>query len=203
MGTDISLYAEVKRDGVWHLIGGLEENPEYYPEENSQAQRFKPISIYDVRNYNLFAILADVRNPNARTLNGQKFEVIAPTRGLPEDLCPEIRHWSEGWRGELFSPSWLSLSEILRFDWHRKRMHFQAMVDARVAPLFQPNKPFPLKSWPKDIPIGYGAYLKDGVTVCWADTYAASVGEPFLNAMEGLKTDEKPSRLRLVFWFDQ
>lgn len=34
----------------------------------------------DTRNYNLFGILADVRNPNGSTLNNQKFDVIAPPR---------------------------------------------------------------------------------------------------------------------------
>lgn len=56
MGTDIYMYAEVKRDGAWHLIGGLEENDDYDPEYDTDDHRFKPIDVYDARNYNLFAI---------------------------------------------------------------------------------------------------------------------------------------------------
>lgn len=203
MGTDISLYAEVKREGVWHFAGAMEENPEYYPQENPKAQRVKPVEIYRTRNYNLFAILADVRNPNGRTLNGEKFEVIASPRGWPEDLSPELRNWFSSWEDDyLISPGWLLLSEILRFDWQRRRMRFEAMVDARVAPLFQEDKPFPHQKWPREIPTGFGGYLRAGVTVRWTATYADSVGPDALQLFEQLKKLGTPSRVRLVFCFD-
>ena len=193
MGTDIYMHAEVKRNGAWQLIL---ENTEYHPEKN--AQRREPIKVYTGRDYNLFAILANVRNPNGRTVDDKKFDVIAPPRGLPKDLSPEIRDWFENWA---MSPSWLLLSEILNFDWHGKVMHFEAMVDARAAHLFVEDEPFPSDKWPEDVQKGYSTIMRDGVTVRWADTYAASVGEGVLELFNKLKQHGEPSQVRLVFWF--
>lgn len=201
MGTDIYMCAEVKRNGAWHLIVNLEENIEYYPEDDPNAQHHEPLELCINRNYNLFGILADVRNPNGITLNGQKFDVIAPPRGLPEDLSPEILDSLKDWQDEMSSINWLLLSEILQFDWYGKVMHYEAMVDARVAHLFEESKPFPFDRWPEDIQMGYSAYMRDGVTVRWADTYAASIGTDVLELFNGLKQYGEPSTIRLVFWF--
>lgn len=202
MGADIWMYAEFKKDGVWHLAGDIEKNPEYYPEENSEAQLYKLVEVYDTRNYNLFGILADVRNLNGHTLDNQKFDVIASPRGLLEDLSPEIQSWVKDWEDQYFSPSWLLLSEVLRFEWQRKVMRYEAMIDARVAHLFREDEPFPFSKWLQDVQMGYATYLKDGVTVRWTDTYAASVGEDFFEVINSLKQYGKPSRVRLVFWFN-
>lgn len=207
MGTDIYLYAEIKKNHGWHLLGELEENPEYYPEEKPNAQLLKPVELYDSRNYDLFGILADVRNPNGRTLDNQKFEVISPARGLPDDLSPEIHDWLTDWEwgndeeSDISSPSWLLLSEILQFDWHGKVMRYEAMVDARVAHLFEEDKPFPYSQWPEDIQMSYSQYHRDGVTVRWASTYAESVGKDFMDLLNVLSQHGQPSQIRLVFWF--
>jgi hypothetical protein len=207
MGTDIYLYAEIKRKDGWHLLGELEENSEYYPEEKPNAQMLKPVELYANRNYNLFSILADVRNPDGKTLGNQKFEVISPPRGLPEDLSPELHDWlkerelEDDKGSDVSGSSWLLLSEVLQFDWHGKVMRYEAMVDARAAHLFDENEPFPLCQWPKDIPISYSAYKKDGTTVRWSDTYANAVGTDFFELLENLKKYGDPSQIRLVFWF--
>lgn len=120
MGTDISMYAEIKRNGRWHFLGDMEENKDYFPEENPNAQRHKPIEIYDSRNYPLFAILADMRNPD----KGVTYDVIAQPRGLPQDLSPEIQNWLLDWEVEdqtdFMVFSWLLLSEVLDFNWQKK-----------------------------------------------------------------------------------
>ena len=195
MGTDIYMHAEVKRNGAWRPVS-LEENTEYHLEKNAQLR--EPIEVYKGRNYNLFSVLADVRNPGGRTRDGRKFDVIAPPRGLPEDLSPEMRDLVEEW---VMSPSWLLLSEILDFDWRGKVMHFEAMVDARAAHLFVEDEPFPFSKWPKDVQMGYSVIERDGVMVWWADTYAASVGEGVLELFKGLTQYGDPSQVRLVFWF--
>ena len=208
MGTDIYLYAEIKRKGSWHLLLESEENSRYHPEGKLNAQLLKPVELYASRNYDLFSILADVRNPNGKTLDNQKFEVISPPRGLPEDLSPELRDLLKEWEfengedGGFSGPSWLLLSEVLQFDWHGKVMHYEAMVDARAAHLFDENEPFPFRQWPKDIPISYGVIIKDGVIVRWTDTYANAVGTDFFEMLENLKKYGDPSQIRLVFGFD-
>lgn len=133
------------------------------------------------------------------------------------------------WEGEELSPSWLYLSEVLQFDWQGKVLQVEAMVDARAAHLFEPDKPFPFDKWPEDIPMLY-AYVKNGViggwsvklpfdkwdkwyenipmlekngvTVNWSDTYLTLVGDGVFEQFEALKQFGHPSDIRLVFWFD-
>lgn len=203
MGTDIHLHAEIRTEDSWNLIGEMEKNVEFFPDEN--APEFKPTDLYRVRDYNLFDILGGLQRSTLRTLNGQEFETIAPRRGLPADLCPQIRQWHEQWNDDeygSFGESWLLLSEILAFDWEGKKMRFEATVDARVAHLFRENQPFPKAHWPPDIPVGYGAYLRDGVKVRWTNSYAASVDPNFFQMLKSLKSLGKPSYIRLIFWFD-
>lgn len=208
MGTDIYLYVEIKKNGTWQLLS-LNERGEHRPEEDSEgcldSQFSAPIESYNARNYDLFAILADVRNPTGRTLNHQPFDVIAPPRGLPEDLSAEIRSMLNDWEyetgGGVSDPSWLLLSEVLEFDWYGKVMCYQAMVDARVAHLFEESKPFPYDPWPKEIPIGYATYMRDGVIVRWTDTYANAAGQDFMDLLNTLNQQGEPSQIRLVFWF--
>ncbi|MBF2002798.1 MAG: hypothetical protein IGS38_18995 [Synechococcales cyanobacterium M58_A2018_015] len=213
MGTDIYLYAEIKKHGTWQPLSLAEQGehrPEYCPESDPEdyldSQLSAPVEIYNSRNDDLFAILGDVRNPTGRTLNDQPFDVIAPPRGLPEDLSIEIRSMLNDWECETGSgvsgPSWLLLSEVLEFDWYGKFMCYQAMVDARVAHLFEESKPFPYDPWPKEIPIGYATYMRDGVIVRWTDTYADAAGQDFMDLLNTLKQQGEPSQIRLVFWFD-
>lgn len=133
MGTDIHILAEVfdpmkrrwvpAREPVKARWG--DEGETEYPQE------------YDGRNYNLFAILADVRNGRgfAGVQIGEGFNPISEPRGLPADLCDEYaatarREDSDedetvataAPRADLgdHSQTWLSLAELLAFDWTQR-----------------------------------------------------------------------------------
>lgn len=100
MGTDIHVCVERRVDGMWNAV----LKPDDYTED----------SLYwlDVnRNYSLFAILADVRNG----YGGDGFIPISKPRGLPSDVSAEIlKDHAEGWDHSI---SWLTLQEILDYDW--------------------------------------------------------------------------------------
>lgn len=86
MGCDIHLYVEVREDGQWVN---------------------KPLRhTYDGRNYNLFAILAGVRNRH-------DILPISDPRGLPPDVSKEVEGEADGDH----SHSWLTLAELMAFDW--------------------------------------------------------------------------------------
>ncbi len=51
MGCDIHMFLEIRKNGKWKY----QPSGETYPSGNDQP-------FYDVRNYNIFAILAGVRN---------------------------------------------------------------------------------------------------------------------------------------------
>jgi hypothetical protein len=79
---------------------------------------------YNGRNYNLFAMLADVRNGRgfAGVQTGAGFNPIAEPRGLPDDVTPghydeEVEDFVGGFNFGDHSFSHLTLKELLDYDW--------------------------------------------------------------------------------------
>ncbi|MEO1482924.1 MAG: hypothetical protein AAFU77_12525 [Myxococcota bacterium] len=91
MGTDLFIYPEVQISSDWSFAGRLAENPHFGSEPGEPKD--EPQSIYEFRNYFLFAILADVRNYRAHP----SLVPIAKPRGFPEDGSPTLRKWFEVW----------------------------------------------------------------------------------------------------------
>lgn len=162
MGTDIHLEVEVLgEDGVWHWVEHPDRpcDDEYCTDGkyNDKTPNKDMVGkdhylchgtghyvrqFWRDRNYDVFAILADVRNGVgfAGIDTGDGFVPISEPRGLPDDLSDVLRKerdrypsyddeegdgddWMERWRrdpdlGE-HSLSWLTVREILDYDWDR------------------------------------------------------------------------------------
>lgn len=75
--------------------------------------------IYSGRNYDLFAILANVRNGFgfAGIPTGEGFVPIDMPRGLPEDVSAIVKAISDAWDCDGHSHSFLTLRELLDYDW--------------------------------------------------------------------------------------
>lgn len=102
MGTDIHMWVETQDyDGQWRLTMGR-------------------AACYGVRNYDVFAVLADVRNGRgfAGCATGDGFNVIAQPRGLPVDMDPATKAQIDE-HGMEHTPTWLLLPEILEFNWQQ------------------------------------------------------------------------------------
>jgi hypothetical protein len=148
MGTDITCRAE-RRDkgGNWITIDGL--------------------SPFNWRSYGIFGFLADVRNHSA-------VPPIAPQRGLPDDVDPATRDYYEDWENGNHGASWLTLRELLVFDYD------QEFEDRRM------------------IRNGDGGVTCDpgeGKRV----TYREFLGDAYFDDIEELKA---AGAERIVFWFD-
>ena len=76
------------------------------------------------KNYHLFAALAGVRNGTW----GMRVRPIAPPRGLPRDVTSEVAEDAEEMRAYSHSHTWLSVEELLGFDWEQEVPH-QAVID--------------------------------------------------------------------------
>ena len=126
--------------------------------------------------------------------------MIAPLRGLPANLSPEIQAWRRYFDEDNPPGGWLLLKEILAFPWDRARRK-EAMVSQRVAPLFAPDKPFPYGQWPADERLSYSAYHRDGATVQWTETYRESAGSFLTDIAVPLSQRHPLSVIRFVFWF--
>ena len=105
MGCDIHAYAETRDSvGAWSAVLDSDGTP----------TRF-----CDYRSYDTFAILASVRNGGGfagiKTSDG--FNPIARPRGIPFDASPECQKMVDDYGEDGHSHSFLSLSELLEFDW--------------------------------------------------------------------------------------
>ncbi len=102
MATDIHEYQEKKVNGVWVTTDTWVIDEDYEGEDNSkEVQASRNIDVG--RDYDLFGLLAGVR----REVEGG-FE----PKGLPDDVCPEVKADYESWGSGAFTPSWLTLKEL-------------------------------------------------------------------------------------------
>jgi len=194
------MYAERRERDGWVLCEPLTPNTEYHPVAASSDLLLEPQPVYDTRNYALFAILADVRNP---AHSDESYQPIAPRRGLPTDISAELAAWAADEEAYAFGHTWYLLSELQAFPWHERKITKRAMVAPRVAPLFAGGQgSFPREQWPADEPISYADWLSGGVEVTWLETYAESAGQEFLeNTLPVLASYGGADAVRVVLWF--
>jgi hypothetical protein len=200
LSTDIFIYAERRTETGWSVCGRLTADHGLVFAEPLPEGFLAPKTVYQARNYSLFAILANVRNPAHGVT---PYEFIAAPRGLPANLSDVLASWVAKF-GEVSDAGWLLLRELEEFPWHQRHIQKEAMVARSLAPLFAGgNGPFPLDFWPSDEPISYSAGMENGVTVRWVESYAESVGEEFLvETIGALRACGPPDDVRIIFWFD-
>lgn len=122
MGCDIHLCVEVREAaGQWQSVDQWErDQSEDAGDPINKGCLSLKTEYYEDRNYNLFAILADVRNGSgfAGVKTGDGFNVIALPRGLPLDASKEVMEYAvKSWGRDGHSHSWLTVAEIMAFDW--------------------------------------------------------------------------------------
>ena len=114
MGTDIHCQLEYKKNGKWYWA--LANLPEELDRES-----FNPLNFN--RSYNLFAILANVRNGYgfAGCDTGDEYNPISEPKGLPEDISEELKKYHE--ENEILGDhdfSYLTKDELENYDWEQK-----------------------------------------------------------------------------------
>lgn len=112
MGCDIHFYVERRELGKWVTCDTWED-------DDGDLHVPYQKSFYHDRNYDLFAILADVRNGRgfAGVKTGEGFVPIADQRGIPDDACAQYKTAAESYGADGHSHSWLTVEELLQFDW--------------------------------------------------------------------------------------
>lgn len=136
MGCDIHLFVEVRKDGKWEAVKdinkdalkqaqedldyfrcfGADEMPGYtemdFIKRVERESRPKYMFLYNGRNYNLFSMLAGVRN--GYVSNGNTYEItpIDYARGVPSDASDAYKHYADEWGVDGHSHSYLTLTEL-------------------------------------------------------------------------------------------
>jgi hypothetical protein len=152
MGCDIHSFAEKITEGVYEKIPRL--NP------------------FNWRSYAIFGFLANVRNYS-------DVPPIAERRGIPLDVSNGVSLNYKDWFGSAHSPSWLSVKELIEFDYDIK------IEDRRVTRQIGP------RSWDG----GCTAEPGKGKET----TYREFLGEKFFTDLQKLKDIGAD---RIIFWFD-
>lgn len=119
MGTDIHMACEVRKNGKWNLV-----TDKVFLRSWCLDSEVEYTSVpFDIRSYDTFAILADVRNGYgfAGCKTGEGFNPISEPKGYPDDMCEELKQdlddYSYGYLSNEHSASWLTLRELLDYDW--------------------------------------------------------------------------------------
>lgn len=192
MGANIHMYVEAKlgNQGLWKSLDKWSINPLHvsYPEKykNRYTVDYDDL-IYKERDYLVYAVLANVRN---------NFNIIpiSEPKGLPNDVCENIRLESENnFKGE-HSHSYLSLRELLMYNWNQEvslatleESEDNAIEKYGSSILF-------IEPYAERLRVVYQAVLSDEIP-------------KFMEVMEKLKdyaqnNDLSYDNIRIVFWFD-
>jgi hypothetical protein len=119
MGCDIHAAIEFREsaDSPWQAL----LTPNEYFGKYGETQEFSA-DLNMNRNYDAFAILANVRNGGgfAGCDTGDGFAFISEPKGIPADVSTTV---VETVLSDEHSGTWVSLQEILAFDWTRKSVH--------------------------------------------------------------------------------
>jgi hypothetical protein len=221
MGCDIHVFVEEYKDAKWNHIEpgeydwslGWEENyglPEWY---------------YHGRNYNLFSVLADVRNGEgfAGCDTGDRITPMADPRGLPGDVSECVKSEHAEWDCDAHSASWFTVAELLAYNWDTAIVkrgivslgHYKWMKESGT------DRP---RHWCGGISGGGISHITqeaadtmlDTVVACenddmrdrkylkveWRQSIASACGTFVTKVLPALRSLGDTDRVRVVFWFD-
>lgn len=126
MGCDIHCYVDKKDEkGNWVTADT------WRPDEYDEGSMYRCDPVYSGRNYDLFAILADVRNGSgfAGCKTGGGFTPISPPKGIPDDASDEYANETDRYGSDGHSHSYFTVAELLEYDWTQVA-HKQGWVTA-------------------------------------------------------------------------
>lgn len=122
MGCDIHMYVEKKVNDEWKPVKG--PNP-YYGKYDWEKEKTRYANwIYTGRNYDLFSLLADVRNDG-------NYKPISEPKGLPKDVSGTIKHESDKWGWDAHSHSYFTLKELKKsgIEKYKNEAYLQEFLD--------------------------------------------------------------------------
>ena len=205
MGCDIHMHVEYKdfRGDRWFCGDYFTINP-YYEENNSDGELpYNLVDIYPHRNYSLFATLANVRN-----YGGTSY--IDEPRGLPDDVCVEVKKASDRIGDYGHSRSYFTLQELIDFQNKAKPLKHRGMISPQ-AQINLDEKGILPDCWCQGTNEEGWQWRKweesNKVLVSLIEIIKKRASElyviyDFLWEREPEKAYEKSKNIRIVFWFD-
>jgi len=233
MGCDIHCYAEVKRGKKWVKVAKVFDNPYYDPKHKGKYSWNTPKTDqpYGDRNYDLFGILADVRNGRgfAGCDLGDGFVPIAMPKGLPSDVSDKVKKISNEWGGDGHSHSYFTVDELLKYDWTQKSKLRGYIKSEQYRKWVESGRGEPKGGYCGDVNGNnvikvsnaemeqvlnkiekefiktktYKGVIDYYTQIEWGMSYAEAVGRVFFDkTLPSLAKLGKSDKVRIVFWFD-
>lgn len=199
----------------------------YEPDEDGYVSEYNNPKVFcdwvwDGRNYDLFAILADVRNGRgfAGVETGLGFNPISRPKGLPQDVTQYIKARSDNWGCDGHSHSHHTVADLLNYDWHQITFRYGIVNESGYRTFKEQGSP---DTWCGGVsgsgvvhvePDEMDSIIAGSVTrrtaveyftrVKWMVSYKDAVGSFYTDAIPKLQelAGEDPSSVRIVFWFD-
>lgn len=109
MGCDIHTRVEyLNTNKEWVCGDFFRINPYYIGDSPHEVDPYSVVEVCDDRNYELFAVLADVRN-----YDGMPY--IDEPRGIPDNACAKTHRDYNAWGEDAHSASWFTLKELIEY----------------------------------------------------------------------------------------
>lgn len=241
MGCDIHMRTEIRKKNKWVALGKIFKSPYYDPKKKTEKDKSgyiwndpKTDEIWEGRNYNLFAMLANVRNGRgfAGCKTGEGFNPISMPKGIPEDASAEYKKMAKEWDGDGHSHSYLTLKELLEYDWEQVSTLYGVVSPMEYAYFKKHGHPNSWcgavgggsvkmitneqmdlivksgmaraieKAFKLNHSIAWGLAGQFYTEVSWNRTYKQCAGYFYTKTIPQMKKLGKPEDVRLVFFFD-
>lgn len=217
MGCDIHMYVERKEGPFcWKGVYGEDLWDEYERKHNPDFIAKPSLNwLYDGRCYNLFALLADVRN------RCDILPIDSP-RGLPVDISEDIKKEYEPWQWDAHSASFFYLDELQEYRDESLEKYF---TNSGIVSSYEYNQ-YLQKGYPTsycqgvsgpDVKIVSNEEMMASIhgiidmkgelytKIFWIENLFKDTGlEEIVEELEKYTKENniKSSDLRIVFWFD-
>ena len=149
--------------------------------------------------------------------NSYDMKPISEPRGIPEDASDGVKAAYEYWDADAHSASWLTLPELLSFDWGQSVTKNGWVTLKEFKTFLENGQP---DAWCGGVGGGNVRHVSNEdmrrlalegqspedpasyyTNITWGDNYRDSCGV-LLEFIEKLKKLGDPERIRVVFWFD-
>jgi len=224
MGCDIHFYVKTKQGGAWqhhswraeHQTGEYEDRSPKYDYDKYFEDPF-----YVGRNYDLFAVLADVRNGFgfAGCDTGDRLVPISEPKGLPEDVSEGVKKESDRWGVDGHSHSWFTLKELLDYNWSRTMVKRGWVTQDEYKEFKEKGEPQSWSSWAggrgvihisnaemDDLLQGkypdYNENISYYTNIEWRAEYLDYLRHFLTTTIPAMQKLGNPEDVRAVFWFD-
>ena len=201
MGCDIHLYTETLRsiNGKLQWVNADHwELDRYFEDSTDWRDRLSVISLWDIRNYYMFSILAGVRNYSDNV-------PISEPRGFPDDVSPMVKFKKESWGSDGHSHSYFTLKELA--DYKSEPIKYSGKVSPECAKKLD-NEGITPREWCEETTIKDWVYREwkgnieeHGVNLLMSHLKERWI-EKFGNWKDGNIEPKDMEKIRVVFWFD-